>query len=130
MTNELYHIGVLGMKWGVHRSRSAKYAEKSGKVTRRIRKREEKAHPIKKDLADLSDYDLQTRIDRMYLEKRYSELLESSSPRRQSQAFKLIERIGFNTLDKVGTAYATHTISKALTKIDPTFKYSPSKKKG
>ena len=31
--DELYHYGVLGMKWGVHKDRSSGYSRKSGRVS-------------------------------------------------------------------------------------------------
>lgn len=80
MENELYHYGVLGMKWGVRRSRSS--SSGSGKSSKRskpaIDPSYKKAH-AKKKLKYMSDNELREVNKRLNLEKNYSDLTRTKS---------------------------------------------------
>lgn len=79
MDDELYHYGVLGMKWGVRKDRN------NSPVSRKI-KRKNRAHEIddekrkaeiqkrREKIKKISDSDLQSRVRRLQLEKQYRDL--------------------------------------------------------
>lgn len=80
--NELYHHGILGMKWGVRR-----YQNKDGSLTPRGKSRKKskgvdttvhedysKAHN-KKSVQSMSDTELRARLNRLQMEKNYKSLI-------------------------------------------------------
>ncbi len=80
MENELYHYGILGMKWGVRRSKS-----KTSGSKKRSKKRNppvdpsyKKAHSNKK-VKYMSDNELREVNKRLNLEKNYSDLTQTKS---------------------------------------------------
>lgn len=82
MENELYHYGVLGMKWGVRRT-PAQLAKSNGKVKRKSEDNAKKSDMKKavKSRRTLSDADLKKRIERIKMEKQLKDLTaEEISP--------------------------------------------------
>ena len=91
--NYLEHHGVLGMKWGVRKSRpssgrtsSAKRASSftfgrtKTKNKAKTRTNSEETKPKKKSIKDMSDDELKTQINRLELEKRYRDLSKVVNP--------------------------------------------------
>lgn len=124
--DELYHYGVLGMKWGVRR-----YQNKDGSLTAKGKKRyssdnskdnkENDTKPKKKSVSEMSDEELSKAIKRLEIEKRYRDLTKES---RQSEiskgrafASRVIEKIGENTLTNLGTQAANHVIGNAINSL-------------
>lgn len=70
--DELYHYGVLGMKWGVRR-----YQNKDGSLTP-AGKRHNKVN-YTAEAKSMSTDDLRRSVNRMNMEKRYSELTRKTS---------------------------------------------------
>ena len=102
--NELYHYGVLGMKWGVRKSRGGGVS-KTGRRGRTIKERPpahedyKKAHS-KKPVREMSDVELRSRINRLDMERRYQEL----NPSTKNRGRKYV-----NSIIKTGTTIATAT---------------------
>lgn len=124
--DELYHYGVLGMKWGVRR-----YQNKDGSLTAKGKKRyssdnskdnkKNDTKPKKKSVSEMSDEELSKAIKRLEIEKRYRDLTKES---RQSEiskgrafANRVIEKIGENTLTNLGTQAANHVIGNAINSL-------------
>ena len=102
--NELYHYGVLGMKWGVRKSRGggASKTGRRGKTTKERPPAHEdykKAHS-KKSVREMSDAELRSRINRLDMERRYQEL----NPSTKNRGRKYV-----NSIIKTGTTIATVT---------------------
>lgn len=116
-TDELYHHGVPGQRWGFRRyqnpdgtltpagrRRANKLAEKYAKVTGKkliIKKRSvqgnEKQKP--KTISEMSDQEIQAKINRMRLEDTYMSMIASRAPKPQvSRGKKFINNIKRNVI--------------------------------
>ena len=91
--DELYHYGILGMKWGVRR-----YQNADGSLTSAGKKR----YGSSTDVRSMSTDDLRRIVNRMYNEQRYIELTRSSSA--ISKAASGVERASKTATD-VNKAY-------------------------
>ena len=78
-TDELYHHGVLGMKWGRRRARSTSVSS-SKKSRKRISDDASEARVIKKKKVNqMSNSELKKLNERMNLEQNYSNLVKQNS---------------------------------------------------
>lgn len=107
MENELYHYGVLGMKWGVRRT-----PEQLAKANVRAKRKSEdnaKRSDMKKAVKSrrtLSDADLKKRIERIKMEKQLKDLTaEEISPGK-----KFVSEVLSSSGKKVATALVTGAV--------------------
>ena len=100
--NELYHYGVLGMKWGVRRS-EAQLARARGKKSSNSSDSEsedyKKAHDSK-SVKSMSDAELRNRLNRLQMEQQYSKLNPGTVSKGKEVTSKIL---------KAGTTIATAT---------------------
>lgn len=96
MTDELYHYGIKGMKWGVRR-----YQNPDGTLTEAGKKRSEREarKAVKKDRewanknrSLLSDEELNARINRLQREKQLRELTASEINPGRNAAKKILNK--------------------------------------
>lgn len=87
MDNELYHYGVLGMKWGVRRSRrkssyiSKKKRKKAASTKNMSADAKELARLKKKSVSQMSNAELRKYNERAQLEQQYAKLNPSDIKR-------------------------------------------------
>ena len=75
MENNLAHVGVKGMKWGVRR-----YQNKDGSLTAEGKKR----------ARDMTDDELTSKVRRMNLEKSYNRLSKDTAPKSKVEKTKKV----------------------------------------
>lgn len=86
--DELYHWGIKGMKWGVRR-----YQNKDGTLTSEGKKHYSQDHEdytrahTKKSVREMSDSELNARINRLQKERQYEQL--TASPSKLQKAIKI-----------------------------------------
>lgn len=127
MDNELMHYGVLGMKWGVRKSRKSSGTRKRKSKSKLFAKTDTNKKPAakpqtttKKSIKNMSDEELEAYVNkaekRLNLEKRYRDL----TPKETSKGKKFVETIMKDMVvpaaKDVGKQFIKSQMTKAVNK--------------
>ena len=121
MENELYHYGVIGMKWGVRR-----YQNKDGTLTAAGKKQKKKTLSAddkekarrKSDLKKrrtMSDADIKKRIERMKLEKEFKNLTKEDISPGKKYVGEIMSSSGKKALGVVAAGAMVYGVKAAMT---------------
>ena len=108
----LQHYGVLGMKWGHRKAKSNVSSNKKPKSTKNTTTSKPKPKPTRREL---SDEELRAVINRMRLEREYSDLkYRSSSRAKVENAVKVVGTAALLTTSVVKIYNNMNTICKVV----------------
>lgn len=128
--NELYHYGVLGMRWGVRR-----YQNRDGTLTKAGKKRASKLEsqytaltgkrlhktsvssstPRKKTVSEMSDDELRKAVNRLQMEKQYRQLIsESRTTSRGNRFLNKSKKVLSESAQNAARDIITQTVKSAI----------------
>ena len=138
--NELYHYGILGMKWGIRRTPAQLgHRIKQRKVEKQRKENLAKARKARADHQaalkkgklkpkDMTEAELQKEIKRLQLEKQYMDLKRDVSTQNKGKTFaskyggqlvdKLITNVGIDLVTQVAKSAGAKGIDDIIDKIN------------
>ena len=118
--NELYHYGVLGMKWGVRKSRpsssgSSKRKKKTNELSPDFKERTKRKSDLK-NRRTLSDEELKRKIERLKMEREFKELTKEDIDPGKKFASEVMSSAGKKVLTAAAAGAMAYAVKSAMTK--------------
>ena len=138
--NELYHYGILGMKWGIRRTPSQlghrikqrkvekQRKENLAKARQARAERQKKLKSGKLKPKEMTEAELRKEVQRLPLEKQYMDLKRDTSSQNKGKTFaskyggqlvdKLITNVGIDLVTQVAKSAGAKGIDDIIDKIN------------
>lgn len=123
--NELYHYGVLGMKWGVRKERKKSGKKKKARLVlespfkpkpkQQTSSTQEKSSS-RRSISDMSDDELRALINRMQLERQYKQMIAQPPSKGKAFVKKFLAENAQTIAKSAINKYANRVIDQALDK--------------
>jgi hypothetical protein len=110
----LQHYGIPGMKWGVRRTRKALAKARTEARVKAVNKEGRTAY--KSSGRKLTEAELNKRIQRMELEKKYNQLNSRTVKEGEAMARRIVSGIGEKTVKTIGTGLLFYAGKKVVEK--------------
>lgn len=107
-SNELYHYGVLGMKWGRRKAKGSSSNSSSRRKSKVETHDDYKRAHSKKSVKSMSDKELRDINNRLQMEQQYSKLTE----KKKSAGRKFVTGVVLSAATGIATSYASKYMSK------------------
>lgn len=114
--NELYHYGILGMKWGVRRTPEQLARARGQRASSADSKVKEERKTALKNRRSLSTEDIQKRVERLKLEKQFKDLTNEDIAPGRKMASDILKSAGTKVLATAAAGAAAYAVKVALTK--------------
>lgn len=115
MNDELYHYGVLGMKWGRRKARTKSSSRKSKGKKIQLHEDYINAHS-RKSVKSMSDKELKNRLQRLNMEQQYERLNPSKVNAGKKYATKVLAA-ATTTATVTGVALTIYNNTDRIIKI-------------
>lgn len=109
-SDELYHHGIKGMKWGVRRSRAQLGYSSSPRKTKKQAQKVSSKQQRRNEMKNMSDAELRNRINRIQMEKQYMQLTEPQL----SPGKKFVKDVLTNAAKQTVTNYTAKYMTKGM----------------
>lgn len=124
MTTVIAHSGVKGMKWGVRKRTVTHPRSKTGTPKKDIKKHAISPH---KKVSEMSDTELQDKINRLTKERMYRDL--TTTTKKTSVGKRIMANILEESIKDVGKQATKYMLSEAINKISGKKVIDPNSKK-